>query len=69
LGAVAGVTSGGVLDGVGPIAYGCWRFAGRDVAAAREKIETALDCGMTLIDSADIYGYDGSAVGRRVPPG
>jgi diketogulonate reductase-like aldo/keto reductase len=27
------------------------------VAAAREKIETGLDCGMTLIDSADIYGY------------
>jgi predicted oxidoreductase len=50
-----------VLDDIGPIAYGCWRFAGTDVAAAREKIETALDCGMTLIDTADIYGYDGSA--------
>jgi predicted oxidoreductase len=55
------VTSDGLLGGIGPIAYGCWRFAGTDVATARAKIETALDVGMTLIDTADIYGYDGSA--------
>jgi predicted oxidoreductase len=55
------VTSDGGLGGMGPIAYGCWRFAGTDVATAREKIETALEVGMTLIDTADIYGYDGSA--------
>jgi predicted oxidoreductase len=55
------VTSDGVLGGMGPIAYGCWRFAGTDVATARVKIETALEVGMTLIDTADIYGYDGSA--------
>lgn len=42
---------------LGPIAYGCWRFAGSDVRAARDKVETALACGMTLIDTADIYGY------------
>jgi len=42
------------------MAYGCWRFPGTDVATAREKIETALEVGMTLIDTADIYGYDGS---------
>ncbi len=58
---MAGVTSDGVLGGIGPIAYGCWRFAGTDVATAREKIETALEVGMKLIDTADIYGYDGSA--------
>lgn len=40
----------------GPIAYGCWRFAGTDVATATAKIETALECGFTLIDTADIYG-------------
>lgn len=50
---------------VGRIAYGCWRLAGPDitsadaVAEARAKIETALECGMTLIDTADIYGIDG----------
>jgi predicted oxidoreductase len=56
-----GVTSVGGLGEIGRIAYGCWRFAGTDVATARAKIETALDVGMTLIDTADIYGYDGSA--------
>jgi predicted oxidoreductase len=55
------VTNEGGLGGIGPIAYGCWRFAGTDVATARAKIETALEVGMTLIDTADIYGYDGSA--------
>lgn len=45
---------------VGPIAYGCWRFAGTGVAEATAKISTALDSGMTLIDTADIYGFDGS---------
>ncbi len=41
----------------GPIAYGCWRFAGTPVSDAREKIACALDHGMTLIDTADIYGF------------
>jgi predicted oxidoreductase len=43
---------------VGAIAFGCWRFAGVDVATARARIETAIDCGMTLIDTADVYGLD-----------
>jgi aryl-alcohol dehydrogenase-like predicted oxidoreductase len=43
---------------VGAIAFGCWRFGGTDVATARARIETALDCGMTLIDTADVYGLD-----------
>ena len=51
----------GELGEIGRIAYGCWRFAGTDVATARGKIETALAAGMNLIDTADIYGYDGSA--------
>ncbi|MEL7480862.1 MAG: aldo/keto reductase [Pseudomonadota bacterium] len=42
---------------VGCVAYGCWRFAGTSAADARKKIETALDHGMTLIDTADIYGF------------
>lgn len=42
------------------MAYGCWRFAGTGVAEARSKIDAALEAGMTLIDTADIYGYDGS---------
>lgn len=41
---------------VGPIAYGCWRFAQSTPQEADRKIRTALDAGMTLIDTADIYG-------------
>lgn len=41
---------------VGPLAFGCWRFTGTDVAAGRELIETALELDMNLIDTADIYG-------------
>ena len=43
------------------IAYGCWRFAGSDTRSARDKIETALSCGINLFDHADIYGGDGAA--------
>ena len=42
-----------------PIAYGCWRFAGSDVAAARAKVEAALEYGINLFDHADVYGCDG----------
>jgi predicted oxidoreductase len=35
-----------------------WRFAGDDVNAARRKVEAALDAGITLFDTADIYGPD-----------
>lgn len=39
-------------------------MGGDDVAGARAQVETALDHGMTLIDTADIYGIDaGSGFG------
>ena len=41
---------------VGPLAYGCWRFAESTFNEADQKIRTALDAGLTLIDTADIYG-------------
>lgn len=41
---------------VSPIAWGMWRFAGADVPAARALIEAALAEGITLFDTADIYG-------------
>ncbi|MGV6820496.1 MAG: aldo/keto reductase [Parvularcula sp.] len=43
---------------VGPIAYGCWRLGSEDPAGADQKIRTALDLGLTLIDTADVYGLD-----------
>lgn len=43
---------------VSPIAWGMWRFAGDDVNAARQKVEAAIEAGVTLFDTADIYGPD-----------
>jgi predicted oxidoreductase len=43
---------------VSPIAWGMWRFAGDDVPAARARVEAALAAGITLFDTADIYGPD-----------
>jgi predicted oxidoreductase len=44
---------------VSSMAWGMWRFAGRSVAEARALVEAALDSGITLFDTADIYGFDG----------
>ncbi|WP_411287890.1 aldo/keto reductase family oxidoreductase [Phenylobacterium sp.] len=43
---------------VSSVAWGMWRFAGDDVAAAEARINAALDAGVTLFDTADIYGPD-----------
>ena len=51
------ITLGSSDLNVGAIAYGCWRFASTPLAQAQSNIETALDHGMTLIDTADIYGF------------
>ena len=43
---------------VSPMAWGMWRFAGTDVVAAQERVEAAIDAGLTFLDTADIYGPD-----------
>jgi predicted oxidoreductase len=43
---------------VSPIAWGMWRFKGADVNAARALVEAAFEAGITLFDTADIYGPD-----------
>ena len=43
---------------VSSIAWGMWRFAGDDLAAARARVDAALGAGVTLFDTADIYGPD-----------
>ena len=43
---------------VSPLAWGMWRFGGDDVEAAQAKAEAALAAGITLFDTADIYGPD-----------
>lgn len=44
---------------ISPVAWGMWRFEGSDVAAAQHRVETALAAGITLFDTADIYGLGG----------
>lgn len=43
---------------VSPLAWGMWRFKGESVADARLLVETALESGITLLDTADVYGAD-----------
>ncbi len=43
---------------VGPLGFGCWRFTNEKLDVARAVLETALDLGMNLIDTADVYGFD-----------
>jgi aryl-alcohol dehydrogenase-like predicted oxidoreductase len=42
---------------VSSLAWGMWRFAGQDVASATELVHAAFDAGITLFDTADIYGF------------
>lgn len=51
--------------GVGPLAFGCWRFTTSSLHDATTLIETALDQRMNFIDTADIYGrnWGGSGLG------
>ncbi|NLR41251.1 aldo/keto reductase [Novosphingobium sp. ERW19] len=46
---------------VSPLAWGMWRLAedGRSVADAAKLVHAALDAGITFLDTADIYGFDG----------
>jgi predicted oxidoreductase len=45
---------------VSPIAWGMWRFARSTTEEGRKLVEAALDVGVTLFDTADIYGFNGS---------
>lgn len=47
---------------VSPIAWGMWRLAedGRTVAQAAKLVHAALDAGINFLDTADIYGFNGS---------
>lgn len=43
---------------VSPMAWGMWRFGGEDLPTAQARVEAALAAGITLFDTADIYGPD-----------
>ncbi|MBU6367652.1 MAG: aldo/keto reductase [Gemmatimonadetes bacterium] len=42
---------------VSTLSWGMWRMTGEDVAEARRLVEAALEAGITLLDTAGIYGY------------
>ncbi|MDQ3470187.1 MAG: aldo/keto reductase, partial [Actinomycetota bacterium] len=48
----------GSLGDVGPLAFGQWRYVTDDAAEAQALLEAALDAGLNLVDSADVYGLD-----------
>ncbi len=47
---------------VSPIAWGMWRLAegGRSARDAARLVHAALDAGINLLDTADIYGFNGT---------
>ncbi len=45
---------------VSVVGLGCNNFGGRlDLAGTRAVVEAAIDCGITLLDTADVYGGGG----------
>lgn len=60
-------TIAGIDAEVGPLAFGCWRYTHDDVAHAQRVLEVAVDAGMNLVDTADVYGLDwgGSGFGAN----
>ena len=45
---------------VSPIAWGMWRFGHSGPIQGRRLVEAALEAGVTLFDTADIYGFNGT---------
>ena len=55
-----------VLDetvAIGPIGYGFWRFTGQSDDENARLVSTAVDVGMNLLDTADVYGLDWGGTG------
>ena len=42
---------------ISSLAWGMWRFAGLELSAARAAIDAAFGAGISLFDTADIYGF------------
>jgi aryl-alcohol dehydrogenase-like predicted oxidoreductase len=43
--------------GLGTWAMGGWMWSGMDEAQSIATIRSAIDCGVTLIDTAPVYGF------------
>ncbi len=53
----------GSLGEVGPLSFGMWRFTDANLQNRRALVEAALDHGLTLLDTADVYGLDWNGTG------
>ena len=53
----------GSLPPVGPISFGQWRFTDDNLDVGQGLLETALEAGMNLVDTADVYGFDWGGTG------
>jgi aryl-alcohol dehydrogenase-like predicted oxidoreductase len=51
---------------VSALAWGNWRLCGEDVAASADLLRAAIDAGINLVDTADIYGPRQWRIVRRV---
>lgn len=49
---------------ISSLAWGMWRFAGLEMPAARAAIDAAFEAGITLFDTADIYGFGEQGFGK-----
>jgi predicted oxidoreductase len=49
---------------ISSLAWGMWRFAGLEMSAARAAIDAAFQAGITLFDTADIYGFGEQGFGK-----
>lgn len=48
---------------VGPLGFGAWRFTHDDAGRAAEVLEAAVEVGLSLVDTADVYGLDWGGTG------
>jgi predicted oxidoreductase len=53
------VTLGASGIAISRLAWGMWRFQGNDLHHARALVDAAIDAGINLLDTADIYGFNG----------
>ena len=58
-GAVDRVALGATDLRVSRLGWGMWRFQGDDLGHARALVDAALEAGINLFDTADIYGFNG----------
>ncbi len=50
------------IQQISPLGWGMWRYRGSDIEKSRTIAETALEIGINLFDTADVYGPDNGEI-------